>query len=559
MTPGQAAWARACLALKLLAADPLRFRGLTLRARSGPVRDIFLEGIHRNLGPIRKLHPAMSRDALLGGLDFAQTLATGTLTTSTGLLDTPGTCVLAMAERCPHDTAALIAAKMDTHPELTLILLDEGAEPDEGAPAALKERLAFHVTLDGIGRLEASRAELPAAGTRIANPAGPPFRHRKTPPDVTDLTTLAARLGIDTLRPPQFAVQAARLHAALHGRDTPESDDIRTAAELVLAPRATQLPETEPEPPQPDTPQEQPEENRDRTPSETLPQDMLIEAVRAVLPDHLLENLRNSDLSRAKGSGAGERKRGNRRGRPLPSRPGRLDGTSRIDLVATLRAAAPWQTIRGKEPDGPIRVFPSDIHLKRFEDRSDRAIIFAVDASGSAALARLAEAKGAVELLLSRAYANRDHVALIAFRGEDAQILLPPTRSLVQTKRRLAELPGGGGTPLALGLQAAADLAHRTRAQGLSPTLAILTDGRANIALDGTANRDRAGQDARNMARWIRTLGLPAIVLDLGTRPQPALSTLAQEMGGTYLPLPRATAERMSETLGAALDHGLGT
>ena len=465
--------------------------------------------------------------------------------------------MLAMAERCPPDTAALIAAKMDVYPDLTLILLDEGAEPDEGAPAVLKERLAFHVTLDGIGRLEASQAELPAAGTPFAMPAAP--IRRKTPPDVTDLTTLAARLGIDTLRPPQFAVQAARLHAALHDRDVPDSDDIRTAAELVLAPRATQMPETEPEPPQPDTPQEQPQENRNRTESETLPQDMLIEAVRAVLPEHLLENLRNSDVSRARGSGAGERKRGNRRGRPLPSRPGRLDGTSRIDLVATLRAAAPWQTIRGKAVDGPIRVFPSDIHLKRFEDRSDRAIIFAVDASGSAAMARLAEAKGAVELLLSRAYANRDHVALIAFRGEDAQILLPPTRSLVQTKRRLAELPGGGGTPLAQGLRAAADLAHRTRAHGLSPTLAILTDGRANIALDGTANRDRAGQDARNMARWIRSLGLPAIVLDLGTRPQPALSTLAKEMGGTYLPLPRATAERMSETLGAALDHGLGT
>ncbi|MEM9425275.1 MAG: magnesium chelatase subunit D [Pseudomonadota bacterium] len=555
MSPGQAAWARACLALKLLAAEPTRLRGLTLRARSGPVRDMYLDGLHRLLGPIRKLHPAMSRDALLGGLDFTQTLATGKLTASTGLLETPGTCVLTMAERCPPDIAALIAAQLDAQLDLTLILLDEGAEPDEGAPAALVERVAFDVSLDGIGRLEATPAMLVRSNTRILSKDKSP-KPRKTPMEVTELTRLAARLGIDTLRPPQFAMHAARLHAALNGRGAPDAEDLRVATELVLAPRAIQVPE--PEQPEPETPSEQPEQTRNKTQSETLPQDMLIEAVRAVLPENLLENLRNSDASRGKGSGAGQRKRGNRRGRPLPSRPGRLDGTSRIDLVATLRTAAPWQTLRGKQPGGPIRVFPSDIHLKRFEDKSDRLIIFAVDASGSSALARLGEAKGAVELLLSRAYATRDHVALIAFRGDEAQLLLPPTRSLVQTKRRLAELPGGGGTPLARGLQAAAMQAESARHHGLSPTLAILTDGRANIALDGRGNREQAGQDARSMARWIRSMGVPAIVLDLGTRPQPALATLAREMAGTYLPLPRANAERMSKTLGAAFDHGLG-
>ncbi len=285
---------------------------------------------------------------------------------------------------------------------------------------------------------------------------------------------------------------------------------------------------------------------------------MLIEAVRAILPPEILEDLQNSRTSRAKGTGAGQRKKGNRRGRPIPSRPGRLDGTSRLDLVATLRTAAPWQALRGRTPGNPLKVYPSDIHLKRYEEKSDRLIIFAVDASGSAALARLGEAKGAVELMLARAYASRDHVALIAFRGEQAELLLPPTRSLVQTKRRLAALPGGGGTPLAHGLKTAADLALRTQAQGLTPTLAILTDGRANIALDGSANRTQAAEDATAMARWVRTLGMAAIVLDLGTRPQSALASLAAAMDGTYLPLPRATAERMHDALEAAMDHGLG-
>ncbi|MEO0866178.1 MAG: VWA domain-containing protein, partial [Pseudomonadota bacterium] len=229
-----------------------------------------------------------------------------------------------------------------------------------------------------------------------------------------------------------------------------------------------------------------------------------------------------------------------------------------LDLVGTLRTAAPWQTIRNRG-HGPVRVLPSDIRLRRYEEKSDRLVIFAVDASGSAALTRLGEAKGAVELMLARAYAARDHVALIAFRGDAAELLLPPTRSLVQTKRRLAALPGGGGTPLAAGLQSATELAVQSRGRGLSPTLAVLTDGRANIALDGSANRAQAADDSTQMARFIRVSGLPAIVLDLGTRPQPQLAALASSMAGRYMALPRADAARMSDALTKVMDDGLGT
>lgn len=552
MSPGREAWGRASRALHLLAADPSQLRGMTVRARSGPVRDIFLEAVSRCLDVPQKLHPAMSRDALLGGLDFAQTLASGELTFSNGLLQRGGVVVLTMAERCPTDIAALIAAQLDSNPDLTLILLDEGAEADEVAPKVLTERLALYISLEGIGRQEAKPIARPAF-LEIEKSA--PAR-KDVLATAKDLTVLAAQLGIDTLRAPQLALHTALSNMRLDGRDRVTSSDLQVATELVLAPRATRLPE--PQAPPPDTP-DQPREEQRNTSSDTMPDEMLIDAVRAVLPTDLLENLSNSDASRGKGSGAGQRKRGNRRGRPLPSRPGRLDGTSRLDLVATLRAAAPWQRLRGKTAGGPVRVYPSDVHLKRYEDKSDRLIIFAVDASGSAALSRLGEAKGAVELLLSRAYATRDHVALVAFRGEEAQLLLPPTRSLVQTKRRLADLPGGGGTPLAYGLQAAANLADRSKGQGLSPLIAVLTDGRANIALDGSANREKASDDARQMARWINAMRMPAIVLDVGKRPHPVLSTLATEMGAKYMALPRGTADRLSETLGAAMDHGLGT
>ena len=168
-------------------------------------------------------------------------------------------------------------------------------------------------------------------------------------------------------------------------------------------------------------------------------------------------------------------------------------------------------------------------------------------------MARLNEAKGAVELLLAEAYAARDHVALIAFRGEGAEQLLPPTRSLVQTKRRLASLPGGGGTPLAAGLRDAALLAQQSRARGLTPTVVVLTDGRANIALDGAANRADAGRDAEQMADLLRAEGISALVIDMSNRPQEPLRALAGRLGAPYLALPRADAQRLSGAVSAAL------
>jgi magnesium chelatase subunit D len=232
-----------------------------------------------------------------------------------------------------------------------------------------------------------------------------------------------------------------------------------------------------------------------------------------------------------------------------------LDGHARLDLVATLRAAAPWQTIRRRATGkhGLLELRPDDIRLKQAQERSDRVLIFTVDASGSSALARLAEAKGAVELLLAQAYARRDHVALIAFRGSGAEVLLPPTRSLVQTKRRLAALPGGGATPMASGLAAALELAVQARARGMTPTVALLTDGRPNVGRDGQPGRAKAEEDAEGLARLIRANGFPALVVDTGNRPTPWLEALARQMDAAFLPLPRAEAHRLSAALSAAL------
>uniref|UniRef100_UPI0025F1B42E VWA domain-containing protein n=1 Tax=Yoonia sp. TaxID=2212373 RepID=UPI0025F1B42E len=339
------------------------------------------------------------------------------------------------------------------------------------------------------------------------------------------------------------------------GRDSVTSDDLEAACALTLAHRATRIPEPEtdeepPAPPQDENSDESGEDNE----TLDLPDELLLEAVRALLPDDLLDQLAAQKARAGRGNGTGAARKGNRRGRPLPSRAGRISDGAKIDIIGTLRAAAPWQTIRrdasGREG---LQIRPADIQIKRFEEKSDRLLIFAVDASGSSALSRLAEAKGAVELLLAQAYARRDHVALVAFRGTEAELLLPPTRSLVQTKRRLAALPGGGGTPLAAGLMTAFEQATQASRRGLTPTIAILTDGRANIALDGTADRKQAAIDAQQIARILRANNTDAIVIDTGNRPEPALRSLAQTLNAAYLPLPRADAAKLSKSVATVL------
>ncbi len=549
-------WDRITLALQVLAIDPEGVKGLWLRARSGAVRDRVTEALAALPLPLVRLHPGVADEALYGGLDLPVTLATGRPVRSRGLLSRPAALVLTMAERVPPGLSARLAHALDGAGQC-LIALDEAAEDGEGLPATLTDRVALFVDLEGLvwsdtaeivmdaNTLAEARARLPA----VVLPADA----------ARALTRAAAELGIASLRAPLLAMAVARALAALAGRAQVDDGDLMQAAELVYAHRALPLPDAAPQdqdtPPPPDPGEDAPQDSDQQ--SQSIPEEMLVEAARAALPADLLAQLAAGRAARsAKGaSGTGAARSGNRRGRPLPSRPGKLGSGARIDLVATLRAAAPWQPLRRRTAasDAVLLVRASDIRVKRFQETSDRVLIFAVDASGSSAFARLAEAKGAVELLLAAAYARRDHVALVAFRGTGAEVILPPTRSLVQTKRRLAGLPGGGGTPLAAGMQAAMATAALARTRGLTPTIALLTDGRGNIALDGSANRAQSEEDALRLARSIRASGFPAVVIDTANRPQASLAQMARAMDAPYLALPRADARRLSGVLGAAL------
>lgn len=545
------AWPRAMRALTVFATDPGGLGGLTVRARVGPVLTAFQDALRSLPTTQRRIHTEITDEQLYGGPNIAATLASGNLVMDRGIIDDPVTLVVPMAERMTGFLGARLSQLLDAETGHALVLFDEGADPEETVPACLQDRLAFHLNLTDIGRLETSRhglndGAIPDAKKRLGN-VGISTDHLAT------LTALAARFGIESLRAPLLALRAARAIAALSGRDEVSENELMQAAELVFPSRAIHLPEPPAETNQTEQNEQPPKEGTGD--AEQL-DEILVAAVAALLPPGLLSSLDAKKRTRVtRGSGAGALQKGNRRGRPLAPRRGRLTGNARIDIVATLRAAAPWQPLRRQSGNQHrIIIHRDDICIRRTESRSDRLIVFCVDASGSSAVARLAEAKGAVELLLAHAYADRDHVALVSFRGSGAETLLPSTRSLVQAKRRLAALPGGGGTPLASGLQLSVATAEQARHHGLTPVIALLTDGRANVALDGSGGRKAAMDDANAMARWVPAMGLQALVIDTSMRPGPATVELAAALGGTHLSLPRADAAGISNAIAGALD-----
>lgn len=559
---------RAQLALDVLVLDGAALGGLWLRARVGPARAAVLARIAALALPARRIHPSIDDGALFGGTDLAASLSAGAHRKTAGVLDEPSALILTMAERAPAGLAARLALHLDAGTSC-LIALDEGAEAEEALAPALAERLALFLDLSDFALDDAealqSASDLAPARARLTQ-----LRASGLPPQaMAALAGAADSLGIYSLRAPLMAARAALAIAALRGLDAPNDSCLQDAASLVYAQRATLFPDTPAEdapPPDAPPPPEAPNDLPDDAPSEApqdlaeLPQDLVLEAVRAALPPDVLARLAAGRAARSMkgGAGTGAKIKGNHRGRPLPARAGRMGHGKRIDILATLRAAAPMQSLRGAglaSNAAPTRlaIRPSDLRIKRYQHSSDRVLIFTVDASGSSAFARLAEAKGAVELLLAQSYARRDHVALLAFRGQGCEVVLPPTRSLTATKRRLAGLAGGGGTPLAAGLRMGLDLALQTRARGMTPTLALVTDGRGNIALDGSANRAAAEQDAQRLARVFAATGIPALVIDIATRPQPSLAGLARDMRATYLPLPRADSQRLSQVLQAGM------
>jgi magnesium chelatase subunit D len=194
--------------------------------------------------------------------------------------------------------------------------------------------------------------------------------------------------------------------------------------------------------------------------------------------------------------------------------------------------------------------------VHREKKRRGNTTIFVVDASGSMALQRLSEAKGAIEILLADCYVRRDRVAMIAFRGKGAEVLLDPTRSLVAAKRSLTALPGGGGSPVAAGLALAAQMVAQLKRMGDSTVVVVLTDGRANLTRDGQPGRQQAALEAQQMARLLAASADKRILIDTSMRPEPAAESIAAAMQGMYLAMPFAQAREMGKAVIAAQAKG---
>ena len=591
----------------LLAVDPVGLGGVALRAPACAERDAWLALLRDLLPrdtPLRRVPLNISDTALLGGLDLGATLQAGRPVALQGLLAQAdgGVLLLAMAERMTASAAARFGSVLDTRSvwlqrdgldsvytsRLAMVALDEGASDDEHMPASLADRLAFRLLMgeraDDEEGPQWTAQEVLAARARLAQVHLPPD-------EASALCAAALALGIDSLRASVFAARAARAAAALAGCDSVEEEHTAVAARLVLAPRATRLPpatppdSTEAQEPPPEPPESQ--ENQTEPPSSPPPgsepdpaQDgedgdsdeapegepqagqtlgeRVLEAAQAAIPAGLLARLKISQLQRTKtpsSGSAGAMQKNALRGRPVGARKGEPRAGQRLNVLETLRAAAPWQRLRhaalpATATQRPrIVVRKEDFHVARFRQLGQTTTVFVVDASGSLAINRLAETKGAVELLLADCYVRRDSVAVLAFRGKTAEVLLPPTRSLARAKRSLAGLPGGGGTPLANAIDAAGAMADQIRRKGETPILVLLTDAKANIARDGSPGRIRAASDALAAAHQLRLSGYSALLVDASPQPQPGAQQLAAAMGAQYLALPYAGAQSLNQAV----------
>ena len=587
-------WQDALLISQLLAIDPHGFGGVWVKSFASDVRSLWWQST-QGLFPqdsVLTVPASVDDEALLGGIDLAQTLANGVPTQRVGLLDLAHVQVLrmTMAERLRDAAATYISQSFDRDTsQFGMVIFDESSSEEEGIALKLRERCAFQLRFDHLSYFLIK--DLPEqASTHLARTRQHYQQIIITNEILDSLVRTSQAFGIDSLRATLFLVKAIKGLTALRGSQVPEVDDIQTAIRLVFTHRITALPSSpkqseepvdeppldqspdeppdppdnqlapENEPPDQDAPQDPAEKTPENTPSISQAdlEEILINAAKAYLPPDMLAMMLDGAVQTRIGQKnqgkSGDTQVSFTRGSPLPARKGVLKSGQKIDFLKTLQAASPWQRVRSQHRDPAqavqpmaFRILPEDIHVKRFEQRKTTLTLFVVDASGSAALERLSEAKGAVELLLAKCYVRRDEVALMTFRVNRAELILPPTRSLVRAKRLLTMMPGGGGTPLALAIHSAGQMLSQIQNNGQTPLMIIMTDARANVSLAGIGGREQAFADALKACASYRARAIKTILIDTAIMPQDNAKQIAQALGARYVPLPQGKSGKIIE------------